>query len=1020
MSQTQKIYPTQDTVSPHTSELYSYAVRIELSDLPNEPRLLGSGILYCQEGVFKVFTAGHCLFIDSDDLYPVDKLAFSFAEEKSSAFKAIKILEINKEEDYAIIEVDYAPIQYKIEDYKDSPVFIGRPFGRQTSIYGFSRTYPSGRNFEVEYVAPNTYSIKAPILASGLDLEMIRGFSGAGVYTKFGDRIFCEGFIKSKFESSERLEEIVVGKIPDLGDGWFENYNNDLSGTPYISSGNNAAKVEYMDAWRSLFHKIRRGENCAAELNSVMEKKQTYPFSKNDSFQEQTIWYLFRKESDWREDERKAFLLALRDLGHWPSLYGNIPERAGNLIKHPDCLILSHRAATLFSDEDLEPVALDLNNDSDIYESIIRKMFRFDFAPALEQCKKWVPTDESFVAKKLMLLHLWGIKDASAIEFLENRIKEMPDGIERAFIETAIANQCDFQIPSKYSYEPFNKAGLDSPGEVLSFILEKIDVKKEKIQVYGTYTKEILLPDDNTSFPSALRVINYLIDSGIPTSDGFVWTVAKEKWLKVFRHLFRNFPYPLVFYTLLYRDEKLARRTGQEMAYTDDEEFRSKLPEIMIALLKSLTLDSTPNIIISPIFMICGELFCSLGSEIWFHEFINVIKVYFDKSNISSLSHRDEFYKFMEKGISGIRTDGERIELFSTMSHYLVANPILVSRLLSHTVHFENGFVPDAVFEKVMTDILNTISYKQILPLIAQLSFSNLLTEAQKQMIYNAVQLEGLDYAEGDPDALHYLSFIVTDAKTVEELKRHILQLNIWECGISENGNSFHSAEGFAIENISSKIIWSHEEENVIIGNLDNNLSLIEKIENIGKFHGFIMSSTSSLLSRMSHYIADENIASNHDVSRLKNRLEKQIEKWSDSESLLERLSGQSYDVVSDATREVLTLAENTGIKEQEVEIGTLINRALTKNKTALPIIIDAVSFLTKKWPHEMNEYFGNQLLILLKVYCRYDYEELELCVPFVNRSLISIAEALRKHYPDSAAIKYWTSEEIHNRFCYK
>ena len=115
-----------------------------------------------------------------------------------------------------------------------------------------------------------------------------------------------------------------------------------------------------------------------------------------------------------------------------------------------------------------------------------------------------------------------------------------------------------------------------------------------------------------------------------------------------------------------------------------------------------------------------------------------------------------------------------------------------------------------------------------------------------------------------------------------------------------------------------------------------------------------------------------------------------------------------------------MTRAENIGIKEQKVEIGALINRALTKNKTALPIIIDAISFLTKKWPDEINECFGNQLVVLLKVYCGYDYEGLELCVPFVNHSLISIAEALRKHYPDSAAIKYWTSEEIHNRFCYK
>lgn len=1017
MNRLQQIQLQQVTEYPYTRDLYPYAVRITCSDSSDLSESLGSGILFNSKNVFKVLTARHCLYKKDGSQFPIEGIVIDFAEDKSRTFKAIDIIENDADKDLAILKVDFVPMSYQKPLYINSPLFVGEPFAKEIKTYGYSKSYRNGTSIKFEYVSPQTYRSLEGILAAGRDLEMIKGFSGSGIFTKCGSQIICEGFIKSKFDSNETLEEVLVGPIPNIGeDVWVERFDPAMSQGP-LSSGNNRAKIEYLEAWRNLLEKIKSGNDCSEELQQVIEKRNEYRLSRSDSYQEQTIWYLFSKKVHWSNSEQSAFILALTDLGQWPALYGELPDKTGNIEQNPLCLRLLRRAATLMDDETIDPGPLELDTDQDTYEAILRSLYKFEFASAISLCSQWNPVSDVFFSKKLMMCHLLDIKDDNLTHKVEELIKEKPFGLENAFIDTVIANQCDFQIPAKYSYDEFNRSGLDSPGEVLSSILSKIDTAEKKVSVYGVHTTETLNNSDSSSFSAALRVINYIIESGIPTSEGFVWNISTYNWFKVFRHLFRNYPYPIVFYTLLYRDEKLLRRTGQEMAFTDNVEFRQKLPDILKRLLIALIKDETPNIMISSIFQMIGELFCSIDSDIWFLDFSNVILHYFQNSELQSLSHRDEFYKFMEQGITSIRTDVQRQELFFAMCPYINGNPLLISRLLSHVVYFGEKFKPEDRFKNIITEIINNLSFKQTLPLLAQLSFSNRLTETQLRLLNQNIKSEGIIFANGDQEALHYLSFIVNDKWTVQELKRIILQLNIWDCGIAENGISYHSVDTFPIGCLSSKIEWTYDEEALILENLNSNLFLIEKLENKDRFHGFLKNSVGDLLSRMYSFVTNEKIYTNHDVFQLKQRIETQIKEWSDSESLLERLVSEDYRTLSGGIDEVISMVKKYGIIEQKEAVQLLIDRALTKNKTALFKILSAIYYMSQIWSDAMNESFGKHLLILLKAYCDYDYESLELHAAHVNQILISLAKVLKNYYPDNSAIRHWTSDEVQNRF---
>ena len=112
---------------------------------------------------------------------------------------------------------------------------------------------------------------------------------------------------------------------------------------PYMSSGSNTAKIEYIAAWSNLAHAINSGQDCSAGLQCVIEKRKAYHLPKSGAHQERIIWELFRKKENWNKQEQDAFLWALTDLGQWPALYGDMPEKAGNITKNPLCLPLLHR-----------------------------------------------------------------------------------------------------------------------------------------------------------------------------------------------------------------------------------------------------------------------------------------------------------------------------------------------------------------------------------------------------------------------------------------------------------------------------------------------------------------------------------------------------------------------------------------------------------------------------------------------------------------------------------------------------
>ena len=64
-----------------------------------------------------------------------------------------------------------------------------------------------------------------------------------------------------------------------------------------------------------------------------------------------------------------------------------------------------------------------------------------------------------------------------------------------------------------------------------------------------------------------------------------------------------------------------------------------------------------------------------------------------------------------------------------------------------------------------------------------------------------------------------------------------------------------------------------------------------------------------------------------------------------------------------------------------------------------------------------MKTNYGNLLLCLLKNFVDYDFEKMNFRVPVVNHHLSLIAHHMKPEFENTGQVRYWTSDEVVNRF---
>ena len=260
---------------------------------------------------------------------------------------------------------------------------------------------------------------------------------------------------------------------------------------------------------------------------------------------------------------------------------------AEGIKERPLAKKLDIRATTLTKSPYYGEPSLETNDDQSYYEQILRHAFTLDFTSVKKMVSVW-NAKGFWKARKALFFSLFE-KNDTVLKELNGYLKDTEDDIaNEKFIATTIYNVIKNDFYDRKSYEQFTKIGLEGISTILAYIADNIDKRQKKVSAYGIHQRLLIGGEDVVSVPESLRLLRSIIDAGLLTSFKFTNFVSQENWMKVVKHLFTSMPYPILFYTLMYTDEKLLKRVGQEYAYTDDDDVINALPDIQLRMLDAI------------------------------------------------------------------------------------------------------------------------------------------------------------------------------------------------------------------------------------------------------------------------------------------------------------------------------------------------------------------------------------------------------------------------------------------------
>jgi len=160
----------------------------------------GTGTIICDDGDYYVMTAGHCLKKDNDSFYSIDEIRItSVAYDEPVIIPGIELVEgsdFSEENDFALIRIERPSIDYNyLVLVKRCDTLLE---AESYFCYGFNENNPNGKQYNLEHNGKNQWHLvddtitNQPIPA----MKIMEGDSGAGVFFKKADILFCVGYLK--------------------------------------------------------------------------------------------------------------------------------------------------------------------------------------------------------------------------------------------------------------------------------------------------------------------------------------------------------------------------------------------------------------------------------------------------------------------------------------------------------------------------------------------------------------------------------------------------------------------------------------------------------------------------------------------------------------------------------------------------------------------------------------------------------------------------------------------------------
>lgn len=786
--------------------------------------------------------------------------------------------------------------------------------------------------------------------------------------------------------------------------------SNDYIEVPTYDQSLSSAKCstfDYKKHWESGLHLLRKKEDLSQLILKLKEISNTIRFCRIIFPQKYIVDQMMNKES---LTEEKAFLftLAVKEIGQIPSYYYNYHKDDKELNKQPLWMHLIERENTLNGSIEILSEA---EEDWAIYEHIQRCLFNLDFTKSKNLVQEW-KAQGHWIQNKAMRMAVYEDHLEEAQRLLDNAIEKETNPIEKLY-EIILANFISRKWPQPYSTDDFWKHGLNGQGDMLNFMMADFSKKKEKPKRRGWIGSTWNLGSNHGDYVKSLRILQYIIDSGIYVSIPGTYMFEIASWYIVFSNLYEYFPYPCFFYSIQYNDKDVQRRIGEDFAYS--EKLQGFNEEILMKSLVAVGNEDTPISFKKGILNVTATMYIAVDESIWFEKFKETVFKQF-LQELPNAKDSAELVFNVKFALGSIKNSDYIYWAFQQLiSRYAVnesiVSDIIVNNLMINRIQDKQSIDSILLFPNVLSidslDLLDTLNSEGFLSKSCLESICNIVCDTNIEEIpHNRVAL------------FQIFNLVRKNKEAIDKVKQCFLSMDIWHCGVLHDSEfGWTEPQYIRLNLLNDKIAWTDDEFGIIKENLIKNVSMYSKASQTIHKDSFMKNIQVRYLSDMMKFIDglnDERYKTLLDTRKEIETLLLERTQYADNIDLI--MSDQSADV-DNALRNIYEGIANNGIEKYRDDVDFLIARAIMKTPVALTRNLRYIRFIVEKHCEEMMTLgYTQKLNKLLSVYKDSDSWTL-LDLRYAFNYLYFIAKTLKQYGVSNDTIDFWMENNFVNKF---
>lgn len=674
----------------------------------------------------------------------------------------------------------------------------------------------------------------------------------------------------------------------------------------------------------------------------------------------------------------------------------------------------------------------EIHKDNLKYEAILISGYSLDFKTLYQELNSWNPVSNKAI-NKAGLLALFNPKLAEKylseytnnIETSTNQEQLYAIKLLRYIRQTISWSYKDKDLNQKIKeYESF---GINSFDDNIEYIIDEFKKSKTKLKPYGegrfSVGNEMNFSNDLTKPQKGLQFLQMFIEIGFPLCTNNIYYLSHDKWYLILKSLYEYFPFPVLFYTLQYSDEKFLRRTAQDYIFSDA--LKDDIPEILNLLLDAYVQKETPISIKRNILVFSSELFIASPPSDWQHRFLKIWELLLKNNSLFVERHFEE-KSFVDKALPYIQDISIlRTIIFDILSGFTENHNTAIGYLYNLASNSILKTKREKLQNKNIKEKLKQI-IEGILDSPAVLMFilgnlSNVLTKENKLIIKEKLAEADLFKINNERVWSVILYFSCGDKKIHSKIKNAIIKSDkLWYSGITDKGVSMGQYEFINIQNLiktkhrENGLVLTKSESKKIFNLLKSEFEKIKKTKAKMRDINF-----KSILEEMYYFLINEkdNLIDISDFNLIFEEIKTNYIAERGYISLYDGLLSEESSTVILALSEMFSDIYREDKILHENELLLLLNKIYFQKEPSLEASISYIAnmFFNYKTNKDLYKY-ANQLTQILIKYQKHKLPEYDK--PFVEKRLIKIAKVLKEWNEESEIVNDWLDikrETIYN-----